>query len=59
MLEQLEQIRQALDTIQEDAVKFTEKGNKAAGTRIRKQMQEIKALAQAVRTSVSGLTRLN
>jgi hypothetical protein len=53
MLEQLEQIRQALDTIQEDAVKFTEKGNKAAGTRIRKQMQEIKALAQAVRTSVS------
>jgi hypothetical protein len=53
MLEQLEQIRQALDTIQDDAVKFTEKGNKAAGTRIRKQMQEIKALAQAVRTSVS------
>jgi hypothetical protein len=53
MLEQLEQIRQALDTIQEDAIKFTEKGNKAAGTRIRKQMQEIKALAQAVRTSVS------
>lgn len=53
MLEQLEQIRQALDTIQEDATKFTEKGNKAAGTRIRKQMQEIKALAQAVRTSVS------
>jgi len=53
MLEHLEQIRQALDTIQEDAVKFTEKGNKAAGTRIRKQMQEIKALAQAVRTSVS------
>ena len=51
MLEQLEQIR--LDTIQEDAIKFTEKGNKAAGTRIRKQMQEIKALAQAVRTSVS------
>jgi len=53
MLEQLEQIRQALDTIQDDAVKSTEKGNKAAGTRIRKQMQEIKALAQAVRTSVS------
>ena len=53
MLEQLEQIRQALDTIQEDAIKFTEKGNKAAGPRIRKQMQEIKALAQAVRTSVS------
>ena len=35
-----------------DAVKFYEKGNKAAGTRVRKAMQDVKALAQAVRTSI-------
>jgi hypothetical protein len=42
-----------LNIAREEATKFTEKGNKSAGTRVRKQMQEIKAIAQAVRTSVS------
>lgn len=36
----------------EDAAKF-EKGNKTAGTRLRKKMQEIKKLAQAIREEVS------
>ena len=53
MLEQLEQIQEALNIAREEATKFTEKGNKSAGTRVRKQMQEIKAIAQAVRTAVS------
>ena len=35
-----------------DAVKFYEKGNKAAGTRVRKAMQDIKALAQDIRLNV-------
>ena len=34
-----------------NAVKFTE-GNNSAGTRVRKAMQNIKALAQSVRTEV-------
>lgn len=35
-----------------DFEKFFVKGNKAAGTRIRKGMQDLKALAQDVRVAV-------
>ena len=52
-MELLNQIKEVLDNVQADAEKFYAKGNKAAGTRVRKAMQEIKALAQAVRTDVS------
>ena len=54
MTELLNQIQEELTNIQEDAAKFTEKGNKAAGTRVRKAMQTIKALAQDVRVAVSA-----
>jgi len=54
MQELLNQIQEELTNIQEDAAKFTEKGNKAAGTRVRKSMQTIKALAQDVRVAVSA-----
>ena len=49
----LSQIQETLDSIQDDATKFNEKGNKATGTRVRKGMQAIKALAQDVRVAVS------
>ena len=35
-----------------DAAKFYAKGNKAAGTRLRKHMQEVKRLAQEIRVEV-------
>lgn len=54
MTELLEGIQEELNAIQEDVVKFNEKGNKAAGTRVRKAMQTIKALAQDVRVAVSA-----
>ena len=54
MTELLNQIQEELTNIQEDAAKFTEKGNKAAGTRVRKAMQNIKGLAQGVRVAVSA-----
>tara|TARA_B100001287_G_scaffold272996_1_gene275642 strand:- start:505 stop:681 length:177 start_codon:yes stop_codon:yes gene_type:complete len=53
MQELLEQLQDTLNDIQEDAQKFNEKGNKAAGTRVRKGMQTIKSLAQDVRMAVS------
>jgi hypothetical protein len=53
MNELLEQLQGIMEGIQEDAAKFEEKGNKAAGTRVRKAMQEIKAVAQEVRVYVS------
>ena len=37
----LSQIQETLDSIQDDATKFNEKGNKAAGTRVRKGMQKV------------------
>ena len=54
MTELLNQLQEELNAIQADVTKFTEKGNKAAGTRIRKSMQTIKGLAQDVRVAVSA-----
>ena len=59
MTELLEQLQTTLDSIQDDAQKFNEKGNKAAGTRVRKGMQAIKALAQDVRVHVSETNKAN
>ncbi len=52
-MQNLNKIKEVLENVQADAEKFFEKGNKAAGTRVRKAMQEIKALAQTVRQEVS------
>jgi len=52
-MENYNKIIELLEATKADAEKFFEKGNKAAGTRVRKAMQEVKALAQAVRTEVS------
>ena len=44
-------IQEVLNQVEEDIIKFGN-GNKSAGTRIRKAMQEIKTLAQQVRKDV-------
>jgi len=49
----LDQIVEEINSIRDDAKKFTDKRNGSAGTRVRKAMQTIKALAQDVRTFVS------
>lgn len=38
--------------LEADFEKFYDKGNQAAGTRVRKGMQELKNLAQEIRTEV-------
>ena len=53
MQELIHQITEVIETIQDDVTKFDEKGNKAAGTRVRKGMQASKGLAQDVRVYVS------
>ena len=52
-MQSFEKIKELVASAEADVSKFDEKGNKAAGTRVRKAMQEIKALAQAVRQEVS------
>lgn len=54
MQDLINQINEAIESIQDDVVKFDEKGNKAAGTRVRKAMQTIKGAAQDVRVYVSN-----
>ncbi|GIV57131.1 MAG: histone H1 [Rhodothermaceae bacterium] len=47
-----EQLRDFVASLEADFKKFYEKGNKAAGTRVRKAMQELKQMAQDIRTDI-------
>ena len=49
------QLRELLLSLETDFIKFYEKNNKAAGTRVRKGMQQLKVLAQDIRSEVQGL----
>jgi hypothetical protein len=44
-----------LEDAQEDLMKFYDKGNKAAGTRARKAMMELKNLAHEVRQEIQEI----
>ena len=44
-----------LEDAQEDLMKFYEKGNKAAGTRARKAMMELKNLAHEIRQEIQEI----
>ena len=48
----LEQLITLLESTREDHDKFFERSNNAAGTRLRKTMQEVKTLAQELRLEV-------
>jgi|TARA_Y100000310_G_scaffold292961_1_gene322161 hypothetical protein len=48
----LEELIVLLEETRDDHEKFFERGNNAAGTRVRKAMQDVKALAQELRTEV-------
>ena len=50
----LEQLITLLEEAKDDFHKFYEKGNNAAGTRVRKAMQEVKAAAQEIRVDVQN-----
>lgn len=54
LMKDLEALGAAIDDARSEAEKF-KGGNKSAGTRIRGKMQEIKTLAQDVRTRVLEL----
>ena len=45
-------VKNLLMSLEADFEKFYDKGNQAAGTRVRKGMQDLKNLAQAIRTEV-------
>ena len=49
------ELQQLVAGMQSDFEKFYRDGNKAAGTRVRNSMQELKTLAQAIRTEVQTI----
>ncbi len=50
-----EELKNLVMSLEEDFMKFYEKGNNAAGTRVRKGMQELKTLAQDIRVQVQEI----
>jgi hypothetical protein len=51
-MEQIAKLKELIASAETDAEKFN-KGNNAAGTRLRNTMQQLKATAQEVRTAVT------
>ncbi len=49
------QLQQMVAGMAQDFEKFYKEGNKAAGTRVRLAMQELKNFAQSVRTEVQSI----
>lgn len=54
-MEKFEKLTSLMTVAGLDAVKFYTKGNKAAGTRLRKTMLDIKTVAHDIRADVSKI----
>ncbi|MBB6501624.1 histone H1 [Pedobacter cryoconitis] len=52
-MEKFSKLKELLTAAEVDAEKFYSAGNSAAGTRVRKAMQDLKGLAQDIRTEVT------
>ncbi len=50
----LTRFKELVSEFETDYLKFTEKGNKTAGTRARKALQEIRNLSKDIRTEISS-----
>jgi hypothetical protein len=51
-MKRFDQIRELVMSLEGDFEKFYDKGNQAAGTRVRKGMQDLKNLAQEIRIEI-------
>lgn len=52
-MEKFTKMKELFASIEADATKFYNSANNAAGTRVRKGMQDLKNLAQEIRTEVT------
>ncbi|RYE59533.1 MULTISPECIES: histone H1 [Pedobacter] len=52
-MEKFAKIKELVASVEADAEKFYNAGNAAAGTRVRKGMQDLKNLAQEIRAEVT------
>ncbi|MEX0647460.1 MAG: histone H1 [Balneolaceae bacterium] len=54
-MNRIDQIQSLIADLEPEMNKFYEKGNKAAGTRARKQLQEIKKVSQEIRIEIQEM----
>jgi len=54
-MKRFEQLKSMIESLESDFEKFYDKGNNAAGTRVRKGMQDMKNLAQEIRLEVQDI----
>jgi hypothetical protein len=54
-MKRFDELRDLVMSLEADFQKFYDKGNQAAGTRVRKGMQELKNLAQGIRVEVQDI----
>lgn len=52
-MEKLQELKTLVETAEKEGAAFYEKGNKAAGTRLRNALQQIKVLATDLRKDVT------
>ncbi|RKD19577.1 histone H1 [Pelobium manganitolerans] len=53
-MDKFNELKALINSAEADATAFFEKGNKAAGTRLRNAMQQTKVLAQDIRNEVTA-----
>ncbi len=54
-MDKILKLKELVASVEGDAEKFFNKGNAAAGTRVRKALQELKTLAQEIRNDVTSI----
>ena len=54
-MQKFQELKDLITSLEGDIDKFYSKGNSAAGTRVRKGMQDLKNIAQAIRAEVQEL----
>lgn len=54
-MSRIDEVKNLMSELEVDLQKFYEKGNKAAGTRARKQLQNLKKLAQEIRLEIQDM----
>jgi hypothetical protein len=52
-MDKFKEVQDLISSIEADVTKFYDGGNAAAGTRVRKAMQDLKVLAQDIRAEVT------
>ena len=52
-MEKFQKIKDVIASVEADVEKFYNAGNAAAGTRVRKAMQDLKVMAQEIRSEVT------